>query len=177
MTAYAEHVADLREQIAALYAERARLRALPRDHATVEKIVKQAVAAWHAEGAAHVERELSKVARGSAHALLVAQGLVAPSTAPVPQPFALNFGPMLVAVLGADAVERALLRFVAETPAGMPAREREARIAEINAELDRLELDEEQAIVRAEREGEGIARRRDARPDIICRVLSDKAAR
>lgn len=177
MTTYEQHVADLREQIAALQDERARLRALPRDRATVEQIVRQTVAAWHAEGSAHVERELSKVARGSAHALLVAQGLVAPSTASVPQPFALSLGPMLVAVLGAEAVERALLRFVDETPAGMPVHERDARLAEIADELDRLERDEEKTIVEAEREGEQIARRRNARPDIICRAVTEKAAR
>lgn len=161
------HIADLREQIAALQDERARLGALPRDRATVEQIVRQAVAVWHAEGAAHVEREISKIAKGAAHSLLVSHGIVAVGVPGVPQPFALNLGPMLVAVLGTDAVERALLRFVDQTPAGAPARERDARTAEIDIELDRLELEEEQTIVLAAGKGVHVARRCDARPEIV----------
>lgn len=173
MTEHAERVDALRAEIRDRQDERARLRSLPRDRATVETIVRNTVAAWHTEGSMHVTRELRKVAAGAAHSLLVQHGLVAPSTAPAPAPFALNLGPMFVALLGNEAVEAALMRFVDETPAGMPARERDARIAEINAELDRLEADEESLIVLAGREGEHIARRRDARPDIICRVVTD----
>lgn len=175
MTAYTEHVADLRQQITERQDERARLRSLPRDRATVEAVVKKTVAHWDAEGRAHVDRQLSTIAAGNAHALLVSHGLVAPGTGAVPQPFALNLGPMFVAILGVDAVEAALLRFVDETPAGIPARERDARLAEIAEELDRLERDEETTIARAAREGEYIARRPDARPEIILRV-TEKAA-
>lgn len=173
MSTYTEHVADLRQQITERQDERARLAAQPHDRATVAAVVKRTVLHWHDEGKAHVDRQLSTIAAGSAHALLTIHGLVAPSTAPVPQPFALNLGPLFVALLGSDAVEAALLRFVDEIPGGMPVHERNARLAEIDAELDRLELDEETTIVRAGREGESIQRRRDARPDVICRVIDD----
>ncbi|HEY0877862.1 MAG TPA: hypothetical protein VGE10_05370 [Zeimonas sp.] len=166
-----QHMSDLRQQIAALQTERAELLALPRDRATVEAIIRQTVEHWQRDGEQHVAREIARTAAGGPHALLVSRGVV-PATHGAPAPFDLALGPLLTALLGADHVEAALLRYVESVPAGMPAAERETRLAEIAKTLDAIEAEEEKSIMLAAGEGISIARRPNARPEIVVGVLA-----
>lgn len=80
-------------------------------------------------------------------------------------------GPLFAAILGADALAAALCKYI--TPDDGPdAATRAARMVAIDAELDRLEREEEAAVVRSELAGTPIARRADARPEIVLEVVS-----
>lgn len=81
-----------------------------------------------------------------------------------------ELAPMLAAVLGADALADSLCRNLVETSDGPSPAEREARIVEIGRELDELETQEEAQIEASEATGRPIARRGDARPEIVLAV-------
>lgn len=78
---------------------------------------------------------------------------------------------MLAALLGADVLAAALCRQLPSDEAP-DAATRGARIVAIDAELDRIERQEEAEIVRSEAAGNPIARRGDARPEIVLEVLA-----
>lgn len=83
-----------------------------------------------------------------------------------------NVAPLLAALLGADRLCEALCNGLDDiVPAGMPAADRAERLAEISAELDKLERDEERLIVASEETAAPIARRADARPEIVLELL------
>ncbi|MDT3679867.1 MAG: hypothetical protein ROZ64_13650 [Burkholderiaceae bacterium] len=166
MSTYEQHIGDLRQQIAALQADRDQLRALPRDRDDVASIIRGTVAGWQRDGEKHIRTEIARIAAGGAHSLFVARGVV-PTISGITSPFDLALGPFLVALVGAKQVQDVLVRHAEEARTGMPAAERETRLAEIAAELDRLERDEEQTIVVAAAEGIAIARRSNARPEVI----------
>ena len=64
----------------------------------------------------------------------------------------LDLAPLLAAVLGPDALAAALVQHIADDD-GPDAATRSARLIAIDAELDRLEREEEAAIVRSEAAG------------------------
>lgn len=78
--------------------------------------------------------------------------------------------PVLLALLGTDAVLAALDRHVAAQPEGLDASTRAARLAELRAALFDAELAEEAAIVAAEAEGLDVQRRADADPAAVLHV-------
>lgn len=78
-----------------------------------------------------------------------------------------GLGPLFVALLGEDAVLDGLLRsFLPHVPKRPDAKQRTARLAAIEAELDKLEREEERIC-----ESTGALRRADARPEIVLDVL------
>lgn len=75
---------------------------------------------------------------------------------------------LLVSALGSDAIVSAVLRGIeANVSPGLAPDAWRARRAELLAELDRLEFDEEGLIEASEAEGAPVARRADARAEII----------
>lgn len=81
-----------------------------------------------------------------------------------------DLAPVLASVLGADGLATALQRHVRLMEDGPSVAERAARLAEISAELDRHERDEETLIEASEATATPIARRADARPEIVLGV-------
>ncbi len=76
-------------------------------------------------------------------------------------------GPLLISVLGKAAIKKTLSALVDELPDGLEPVAKAKRLAAIEAELLRLEIEEEEFIVELEQAGETILRRADARPEII----------
>ena len=82
-----------------------------------------------------------------------------------------DLGPLLVALLGVDTVAAALAAHTDAVPAVPDAAARAARLAEIEAELFRLECEEEAAIEASEAtDAEPIRRRVDADPRAVLGV-------
>lgn len=85
---------------------------------------------------------------------------------------AVDLGPVLVAVLGPDVLAAALSRYVDELPPASAHAERATRLAEIAAELDRLEEAEEIEVCRLEQQGMQVDRRADADPRVVLAIRS-----
>jgi adenosyl cobinamide kinase/adenosyl cobinamide phosphate guanylyltransferase len=74
--------------------------------------------------------------------------------------------PLLHTQLRAAMIAELEQRYV-ETPAGLPTAERQRRLAELDAEIARLESLEEQAIVVAREAGMDVLRRPDVSPSVL----------
>lgn len=162
---YREEIEPLRARIAVLQAERRTIALQARTRADVRAEIERTVAHWHQRGAAVLVREVQRAALGAAPDLLTAHG-----TGPAAGGIAnvrLDLGPLLVSVMGAAAVRKALLATLDAVPEGLGAEARAARLAEIDADLDRLEAEEEKLVEMSELDGDPIARRPDARPEIV----------
>jgi hypothetical protein len=164
-------VFSLRERIATLQAERRSIIANPRCRAEVELQIHELVDHLHARGTETIANELQRSAAGGIANPFQVNGtsIVVAGVAPV----TLDVGSLLVALIGKDAVRKVLLAPLAKMPLGMAQKDRAARLAEITAELDKLEAEEERLIVDSEMFGEPIARRRDARPEIVLAMPAD----
>ena len=134
----------LRLKIAKLQAERDELSRLKRSRAEVSTTLEAVVAQWLSAGAASIELEVQRAALGEPFALLG------------------TLGPLMVAMMGTDAVKAAFEPALAALPEGMPTAQRLERLKVIADDLDRLETDEEQLVVST-----GVERRPDARPEIV----------
>ena len=75
-----------------------------------------------------------------------------------------DYGPLALTLLGADALRASLLRTVDAAPEGA---DREARLKQLAAELDKVEREEERVVCQLEQLGQPVLRRRDARPEIV----------
>jgi hypothetical protein len=161
----AEAVDTLREKIAALYAERAGLESQQRSREEVREHLVEYVEKCHADGLQHLRDSLIALADG-AHRI---DPIPAPVTPPMPtMPPLAAVGPALAILMGKEQLLSTLCRNLEEAvPEGVSRAERRTRIAKINTELDTLEAEEESLIERSEELGDPIARRPDARPDVI----------
>lgn len=160
-----EEVAALRERITALQAERRTIELQARTRGAVRAEIERTVTDWQERGAAALTREVQRAALGATPDLLAVHG--AGSAAGGVAHVRLDLGPLLVSVLGAAAMRKALFATLEQVPEGLDAAARAARLVEIDAELDRLEAQEEQAIEMSELDGDPIERRGDARPEIV----------
>jgi hypothetical protein len=137
----------LRTEIAQLQAERDQLAPWRKSRADVGAVLEGQVKRYAEQGAAHFATEAARCAQGGA-----------------PDPFAVyvdgrrvDLGPLLVALVGATPVRKALAAALANMPEDVTA-----RIAEIERALDTLEEEEERLCV-----AHNLDRRPDARPEII----------
>lgn len=75
---------------------------------------------------------------------------------------------MLAGVVGPQALADAMLRSLDDrVPEGLDAETRAQRLAEIDADLLRFEVEEERIVEESEALGAPIARRADARPEVV----------
>lgn len=140
---------ELRDQIRALQAER---------HTLVAQAPGRA--ALQARANALVDHLVETGGRRMLAGLLSAP--MTPFKAPADQLPAL-----LVTLLGADQVKAAFARLLKDVAEALPEPKRRARLAEVDADLDRQERDEESMICRLIAEGLQVSRRPDARPEIV----------
>jgi hypothetical protein len=144
---------ELREQISDL-------RARVRDRAKVVALVEAALAAWSESAQRRMDLEILKAASGR------------PIT-PFVLPDRLNgidLGAMLVGVVGAGVLRDSFMARIDAKMPGMSEGERDQRAADLTAQLDALERDEERLICASEAAGAPIQRRPDARPEIVLGV-------
>ena len=164
-TSKPQQIDGLRETIKALQAERSTLLAQPRSRVEIVAAVDDWVTHSQQQGDAAMHREVAKLAAGQPAELLRVKGLSVGSAGAAVA--TIDLGPMLVALLGADAVRAAFLARMETLPEGMDTTARRLRLAEIDAELDTLEAEEEREIETSESTSWPIARRADARPEIV----------
>lgn len=155
----------LRKKIAALQAERDTLNAQKRSRSEVAAMLDSMVTQWATAGQSTLSRELQRATMGGASEPLTLRGVAPIASAPGAVQINLNVGPLLVVLLGQDAVKAALIASLGTLPEGMPSVQRLERLSAISAELDRLETEEEALV-----EAHGIERRTDARPEIVLAV-------
>lgn len=151
------NITNLRRKIADLQAERRDVESRGRSRAEVRASIESFARGAAAAGRDRVDRAI------------IDDDLTAAFTLRDPAPGQYpNIAPLLAALMGADALAAALcVGLDALIPEGMPPEARRVRLAEIAAELDKLETAEERLIEASEARGEPIARRPDCRPEIV----------
>jgi hypothetical protein len=161
-------ITSLRAEIEALQAERKALERQQLGRDDVRAAIEGALAHVDAEWQGRLDVAVRRVAGGGYGALS------AISEALDPRSGHLTNATALAGLGGVETLRAALLaRVDAVVPEGPNAAERRERIAAIDAELDRVELAEEQLIVQSEDEGRPVARRDNCRPEIVLAYVGD----
>ena len=160
-------VATLRAQRTRLCIEYNQLSEQNRSRREVMDYVAQQVADMEQRGRTARLRDLDLIARGARPNLLRVGGSAHTPAHALVAKVSADLGPLLVSLLGPASIEAALLRDIESIPEGLAPAEKAARLAEIEAELDRLEREEEALIEASAESGEPIPRRADANPAIV----------
>lgn len=162
-----EKIATIRSKIDVLHTERAALLAQPVSRADVLRRVDDALTHWHTQGMAALSIELERATAGGRADIFTLRGNAITTGQPGAAPFALDLGPLLVALIGVAPLRKLVAQAAERVPAGVESKARSSRLAMIAAELDDLEREEEQQIVLREIDGMPVDRRADARPEIV----------
>jgi Flp pilus assembly protein TadB len=158
---------QLRERISELQSERASINALRRSREQVQATVDRWLSTAEAQGKAALQLAVDRAQAGQALAPCQVHGNAAVYQSPGAAPFSIDLGPLLVALVGKAAIHKRLSTLVDDLPDGLAPTAREQRLTAIDAELLRLETEEEARIVEMEQAGEPVLRRPDARPEIV----------
>lgn len=154
-----EHVQDIRARIWLLREERETVWQQARSRSEVHAYIRDKVAEWGASFEKRARLNLRLLAAGHVGVDLLGENAYRREVA---------LGEALVARHGTEAVEAMLTRHLeAEVPPGLDRAERSARLFQIEADLDALEIEEEKLIEASEQTDRPIARRRDAKPHVV----------
>lgn len=162
-----QRVESLRATIRTLQAERERLQQQRRSRQQVVDTVRAMVSGWERKGRAHMARHLAMAAAAEPSAPLTMHGVGVVKTSPGPVEVVIDPAPLLVAMLGTEAVEAALLATIDSVPEGLTPELKRDRLAQIAASLDAAEIEEERLVEQSEADGMPIGRRPDARAEIV----------
>jgi len=157
-----ESIKSLRASIVTLQAERIAIERQPLSAAEVGPAVAESVEQIEAVFNVRAGLALRRIAGGQSPVTVLREVFNGPDALAV----------TLVGVLGAAPVADALLRQIGTVPKGLDAAARTARLAEIGAELDRLEIAEERLVEASEAAGAPIQRRDDCRPEVVLGVIA-----
>lgn len=157
---YAEQIQDLRGKITELRAEYSAMVAQPRCRDEVSRLVRDGVQDAAGVGERQTARTLAQLAAGLPVDLLAVN--VSAMTAQGPVQVRIDLLPVMVRLLGAAAVRKALTAGVDAIPEGLPSDARAERLAAVTAELVDLQTKEENLIREAADAGQDIPRRPDA---------------
>jgi hypothetical protein len=148
-----QQIQQIRDQIAALQAEKTSITEQPICRAAVEQAVRDGVKDCESASEAQTLQTLQRLAAGQPAPLLSVRA-----------GSSIDLLTVFVRMLGTAAVTKALLRGLGEIPVGLAPEARSSRLAAITAERAALELQEEQLI----RDGGDITPRRvDADPAAV----------
>jgi hypothetical protein len=153
-------LAEVRESIETLTARRAAVEQAPLAHETTRRLVRAQFEQAAAGHAAALNRALQFPNRRGGVQLCV----------PAPVGGSIDLGGLLAAVLGVEPLMAMLEPRISALLDGPTEAARAADLAEIEAELLRVEHLEEDLIEASEADGWPGARRGDARPEIVLRV-------
>lgn len=149
----------LRTKIAALKAEREDLQGQVRSRGETAEYVRDHCRNAYDEFAARARAALRSAAAG---------GDLTQVFRSAPMAFGLTDAVVpLAGLVGPEALAESLLRHIEGVPEGIDADGRAGRLAEIDAELEALERQEEEAIEQSELTDSPFERRFDARPEIV----------
>jgi len=159
-----KEVENVRASIARLTDERAELTHYPHSRAEIRTMVQARIDAWEKSARNRAARWIGQIAQGDASPMQWADTTVSPGSFSGEA----DLGPILSAVVGAERLRNFLLTDLNDiAPDGPDKEARKARLAQIGAELDVLEAQEERLIERSEQAGAPIERRADARAEIV----------
>lgn len=158
---------ELRDQIHDLKAERLAILHRQCSREQVKAMLDSWLATSEERGRMALQLAVDRAMAGQAFAPFYAHGNAAVIHSPGAASFSLDLGPLLISVLGKATVKKSLLALVEQLPDGLEPAAKAKRLEAIDAELLRLETEEEALIVQLEQAGESILRRPDARPEII----------
>lgn len=154
-----EQVQDIRARIWLLREERDTVWNQARSRSEVHAYIRDKVADWGTRFEKRARLNLRLLAAGHVGVDLLGANAYGSDV---------GLGEALVALRGAEAVEAALARHLdAEVPPGLDKAERSARLFQIEADLEALEIEEEKLIEASEQTDRPIARRRDAKPHLV----------
>jgi len=162
-----EQLNELRQQIHELQSERLTIIRQRCSREQVKAMLDSWLATAEKQGHAAPQLAVDRAMAGQAFAPLYAHGNAAVIQSPGAAAFSLELGPLLISILGKAAIKKSLLPLVEQLPDGLAPEAKAQRQAAIDAELLRLETEEEARIVELEQAGDHILRRPDARPEII----------
>lgn len=155
-------VARTREHIDTLKAERNAVFNQCRSRAEVALAVDAQIANMAAAGSATIARSLQMFAAGTASSPMMISGVAgADGVARI------DIGPLLVAAVGVERMREVYLAALSSVPVGLSADDRVQRLTEIACEIEIAEVMEESWIAESEDAGHPIARRADARAEVI----------
>lgn len=144
---------DIRANIKALTEERSHLINHPRSRADCVALMDRKIAEWQEAADRKNRANWLEAAQGERPRFLALETW--------------DYGPLALTLLGADALRASLLRTVDAVPEGA---NREARLQQLGAELDKVEREEERTVCQLEQLRQPVLRRRDARPEIVLAV-------
>jgi hypothetical protein len=157
---FLEQVTKTRERIQELKAELARVTAQPRSRQQVLEHVRESVRAIGPFAESENMLTLERLAAGQPANLLTVKASAMTTHGPVT--VTVDLLPVMVRLLGVDAVHKALLTGVDGIDKGLPPTARKHQMQSIAASLDDLQTQEEHLIREAALDGCDIARRLDA---------------
>lgn len=157
---FSEQIEAARRHIGMCRGDRATILAQQRSRQQVTEHVREAVSDVVDTAAADNMLTLKRLAAGQTASLLTVN--VSAMTPHGPVYVAVDLLPVMVRLLGAAAVRKALLAGIDDLPEGLTPAERTKRLAALDDELDTLQTQEENLIRGAARDGHDIPRRPDA---------------
>lgn len=152
------NLTQVRQRIAALQAERAALTTNRRTRHEVAAMLDRKLSAWQRGAATLVQREVAALLAGRPASMMRVR-ITGDS---------IDLGPLILLAVDPDRLRAALTAALTDAAPGDDVPDAAGRVAEIAAELDRLETIEERLCVE-----KGAARRPDARPEIILASRDD----
>lgn len=160
-----DEVDAVRRENRALKSKRAGITSVAANRSEAKALIETRVRAMAAEGLAALNRDVAAIAH---------TGSFDPDSLRLGR--ALDLGPLLVALLGERKAIDAYTKHLDALEHAPPATERQAIVAEIDAQLFELELREERLIEATERTPNPIRRRADADPRAVLWLPSPPAA-
>lgn len=169
---FSEQIEAVRRHIGMCRGDRAAILAQQRSRQQVTEHVREAISDVVDTAAADNMLTLKRLATGQTTSLLTVNVSAMAPHGPVH--VAIDLLPVMVRLLGAAAVRKALLAGIDDLPEGLTPAERAKRLAGLDDELDTLQTQEERLIREAALDGQDIPRRPDANPVIVLAKGDDK---
>lgn len=169
---FSDQITKTREQIQGLETEHARLISQPRSRQQVTEFVRDGVRAIEPFATSETSLTLEHLSAGQQADLLTVNASAMTPQGPVH--VTIDLLPLMVRLLGVDAVSKALLVGIDNIPAGLTPATRETQMAAITAELDGLQAREESLIREAAQSGQDIPRRLDADARFVLALEASK---
>ncbi len=165
---FLEQITKTRDRIQELKAELERVTAQPRSRQQVGDYVRENVRSIRPLAASENMLTLERLAAGHPTGLLKVKASAMTPAGPVT--VTVDLLPVMVRLLGVDAVFKALLVGVEDVPKGLPPESRAHQMQTIAAALDDLQTQEEHLIREADLDGCTIARRLDAQARFVLAI-------
>lgn len=163
----------IRTAILSLKGQLEEIRLQKRSRTEVKAYIGDAIDRWTADAAKIEARRLYACVRGDPVQFMTVTATVYTDSGAHLVSF--DMGPLLVTMIGADAVRDALQRRVHDLPEGMPSESRHDAMVHLENDIAELEEKEETALRACWADGDPVAYRPDADPAVVLTHGAPKA--